>query len=407
MTLPASSRLKFIVCGNVDDGKSTLIGRLLVDTDSLFVDQMEELKKTSQVRQNVEDPKLLNFALVTDGLKSEREQGITIDVAYRFFSTEKRSFCIIDVPGHAQYLRNMFTGATNADVALLLVDSKNGISDQTRRHLLILSLVGMKQVIVVINKMDMMNYDEGHFQKLVKEVTTLANGYNLKQLTFVPLSSLRGDNLIHLSDKMPWYKGQPLLTMLENFKEVTGPTGSNDAFEPIASIQGVIRSGDERFYMTNQIQGKFKTGEAVKVFPSEMQTTVKNVSDYNIQVTGDLDLDRGALVVSAGCQLSPTDEIKAVLCWFTTATLKKSPYLFSFCSNSVRCSVSGVLGEYDIQTGNIHEKTNEFALNDLIQLEIKLSKPLLCSSYLSNKQLGTFLLIDPLTNQTVAAGMII
>lgn len=402
MTTRADSRLRFLVCGNVDDGKSTLIGRLLVDTDSLFIDQLEDLKKTSQVRQNSEDANLMNFALVTDGLKSEREQGITIDVAYRFFNTERRSFCIIDVPGHAQYLRNMFTGATNADVAIILVDVKNGISEQTRRHLLILSLVGLKQIIVAINKMDAINYDEKHFLQFKIQVEKLTEGFQLKNLIFVPLSSLRGDNLITRSDKMTWYQGPPLLSLLENFQLKTEKSQLT-----IASVQGVIRVGDDRHYMLDQISGQFKIGDMVTIFPQETKATLKTVSKYHAMVGEDFDIERGSLMVLDASNANPYDQVRANICWFTSAALKKAPYLFSFCGNNVRCNITNVVGEFDLQSGLLNPKQTDLVLNDLVQVEIKLSKPLLTSTYRENAKLGSFLIIDPLTNNTVAAGMIL
>lgn len=400
------SRLKFIVCGNVDDGKSTLIGRLLVDTDSLFIDQLEDLKKTSKLRQNSEDSSLMNFALVTDGLKSERDQGITIDVAYRFFSTNKRAFCIIDVPGHAQYLRNMFTGATNADVAILLVDSKYGISDQTRRHLLILSLVGIKQVIVALNKMDVVNYDEKHFNQLKSEVQKLAEGFHLKNLSYIPLSSLRGDNLIKLSDNMPWYKGEPLLAQLENF-DLKAFEKSTEKFGAVASIQGVIRVGDERYYMLNQLTGDFKIGEEITVLPEGLRTNLKMVDRYHLQVTSDLDIERGSLLIRDQGGQVPRDHIVSNICWFSSTPLKNVPYLFYFCGNVIRCNVTSVVGEFDLQSGELQKKKNDLGLNDLVQVEIKLSKSLFCVSFQLNQSLGSFLLVDSMTNQTVAAGMIL
>lgn len=397
----AETRLRFIVCGNVDDGKSTLIGRLLVDTDSLFIDQLEDLKKTSKVRQNSEDQTLLNFALVTDGLKSEREQGITIDVAYRFFSTEKRSFCIIDVPGHAQYLRNMFTGATNADLGILLIDSKIGISEQTRRHLLILSLVGLKQIIVAINKMDAVEFSEKHFNQIKSQVETLASGMGIQNLVFVPLSSLRGDNLITLSLNTPWYNGQSLLTMLENFNFQTKKSSST-----IAAIQGVIRVGDDRYYMLDQISGEFKSGDEVMLYPQELKITLKDVTKYHSLVTQDYDIERGSFLIKKPNAELYRDQLVANLCWFASTPLKKVPYLFSFCGNSIRCQIINVLGEFDLQHGRLVDKTSELKLNDLAQVEIKLSKSLYHMSFKENAKMGAFLIIDPLTNQTVAAGMI-
>lgn len=401
MSNTAETRLRFIVCGNVDDGKSTLIGRLLVDTDSLFIDQLEDLKKTSQVRQNSEDQTLLNFALVTDGLKSEREQGITIDVAYRFFSTEKRSFCIIDVPGHAQYLRNMFTGATNADLGILLIDSKIGISEQTRRHLLILSLVGLKQIIVAVNKMDAVEFSEKHFNQIKNQLETLAAAMGIQNLIYLPLSSLRGDNLISLSTNTPWYKGLPLLTMLENFK-----VPSKEISGAAAAIQGVIRVGDDRFYMLDQINGEFKSGDEVMLYPQELNITLKEVTKYHTQVTQDYDIERGSFLMKKPKADFYRDQLVANICWFAPVPLKKAPYLFSFCGNSIRCQVVSVLGEYDLNQGGLVTKSSELKLNDLVQVEIKLSKPLYLSDFQTSSKLGSFLMIDPLTNQTVAAGTI-
>ena len=396
--------MNLVVCGNVDDGKSTLIGRLLYDTDSLFNDQLEDLQKISETRKNTEDNSELNFALITDGLKSEREQGITIDVAYRFFSTPKRSFCIIDVPGHIQYLRNMFTGASQADIGLLLIDISKGINEQTKRHLTILTLVKVKHIFILINKMDLVGFEEDQYKKIVFDLEKLLKIYEWKDYHFIPISSLKGEGIISSSGKMKWFHGESLLGKLESFPVID----KKDEMD-LGYIQGTIRtSGDFRAYMPHYSNHSLESGEKIFIHsPDEENAKIihlKEANDYWFSTQGDHDLPRGTIFSKV--PLTYHEQINAHLCWFHNAPPDQGNYIIAHCGSKITCMIDEIYGKLNIDNFQIESMTSLYNQNDILHVRLKMSSPHVFDKYDQNRMLGCFLLIDPKTNITVAAGII-
>lgn len=410
--------LRFFTAGNVDDGKSTLIGRLLYDSKSISTDIIETLTKQSKTTGVNAD---IDLALLTDGLRAEREQGITIDVAYKYFSTDKRKFIIADTPGHIQYTRNMFTGASNADLAIILVDARNGITDQTKRHSIISAILGIPHIVVCINKMDLADYSEEVFKKIESDYLVFAKPLGLREITFIPASALAGDNVVHPSDKMKWYTGKPLLQFLE---EVTIHE-SNKSEASRFQVQYVIRPQtdelhDYRGYAGKVSSGVYKKGQKVTVLPSGIETVIDKIEKHQseveiaeiddpivIHLKDDVDISRGSTIVPSQ-QLPKTEkEITATLCWMDNAAFVPGQKLL-LQQNSFRTKaiVKEVQAHIDIHTFTQTSSDDNMKLNDICKVVIKTAEAVSFDSYKENRSSGSFILINENTNNTVAAGTI-
>lgn len=408
--------LKFLTAGSVDDGKSTLIGRMLYDTESILQDQLEAIQNSS--RKN--DDGSIDLAILTDGLKAEREQGITIDVAYKYFQTEKRKFIIADTPGHIQYTRNMVTGASNADLAIILIDARKGVIEQTIRHSYLVSLLALEHVVVCVNKMDMVDYSEEVFEKIHADYHSLAIKLNLHEVTFIPVSALKGDNIVNTSLNMPWYKGKSLLDHLE-----TVPVREMDALLPARfPVQWVIRPQTEelhdyRGYAGRVASGAFKVGDTIKVLPSGMKSKISKIETFDgehaiaeegksitMHLEDEIDISRGDMISEAERQPIVSNLIEADICWMDTRELDTSAtYFIQHNSKLTRCKIQEILYKVNINT---LEKVNagSFGLNDIGRVEIKTADELAFDSYETNKRNGGAIIIDSRTNVTVGALML-
>ena len=410
--------LRFFTAGNVDDGKSTLIGRLLFDSNSISTDIIETLTKQSKTTGADAD---IDLALLTDGLRAEREQGITIDVAYKYFSTDKRKFIIADTPGHTQYTRNMFTGASNADLAIILVDARNGITDQTKRHSIISSILGVPHVLVCINKMDLVNYDEAVFKKIEADYNEFAIPLNLKKISFLPASALTGDNVVTSSEKLSWFKGPSLMEFIENV-EITEDTEVKDArFQ----VQYVIRPQTEelhdyRGYAGSVLSGIFKKGDKVKIFPSEIESEIAKIEKFNeeveiasvsepiiIHLKDNIDISRGSTIVPLNALPVAEKEIEATICWMDNTSFQSGQKLL-FQQNSFRTKVSikEIESKIDIHSYQNLESDGTINLNDFCKVRFKTAELVSFDSFTKNRKTGSFILINENTNSTVAAGVI-
>lgn len=408
--------LKFLTAGSVDDGKSTLIGRLLYDTDSVLADQLEAIQKSN--RKN--DDGTVDLAILTDGLKAEREQGITIDVAYKYFQTEKRKFIIADTPGHIQYTRNMVTGASNADLAIILVDARKGVIEQTIRHSYLVSLLALEHVVVCVNKMDMVDYREEIFEKIHAHYHELAIKLGIHEVTFIPVSALRGDNIVNASINMPWYKGKSLLEHLE-----TVPVHEVDNLLPARmAVQWVVRPQtdalhDYRGYAGRILSGAFRVGEEIKVFPSGNKSTIKRIETFDgdlqiaeegksitLHLEDEIDISRGDIIGEIDRSPLVSNQIEADICWMDTKELDTTAtYFIQHQSKVTRCKIKEVLFKVNINT---LEKVNAdtFGLNDIGRVEIKTADELAFDTYKINKRNGGAIIIDSRTNVTVGALML-
>ena len=410
--------LRFSTAGSVDDGKSTLIGRLFHDTKAIFEDQLEAIEKTSKQRGDEN----LNLALLTDGLRAEREQGITIDVAYRYFATPRRKFIIADTPGHIQYTRNMVTGASTANLALILVDARHGVVEQTRRHAFIADLLGIKHVAVCINKMDLVGYEEEAYGKVLQQFMEFSSRLeNLTELTFIPISALKGDNVVDRSENMDWYKGPPLLYHLENVY-VGSDANHIDARFP---VQWVIRPHSDKHHDFRGFAGRvaggvFKTGDDVVVLPSGFSTKIKKIllADQELQeafypqsvtilLEDEIDVSRGDMLVKPNNQPTSSQDLEAQICWFSSSKkLKKGvKCLFRQTTKEVQALVSEVRYKIDVNTLRKNEEELEFGMNDIGRICLRVSSPIFYDSYRRNRNTGSFILVDPFSNETLAAGM--
>ncbi len=407
--------LKFFTAGSVDDGKSTLIGRLLYDTDSILADQLEAIQDAN--RKN--DDGTLDLAILTDGLRAEREQGITIDVAYKYFQTDKRKFIIADTPGHIQYTRNMVTGASTANLAIILVDARNGVVEQTIRHSYLVSLLGIKHVVLAINKMDMVNYSETVFNAIVQKYKTLAEELNLQGVTYIPVSALKGDNIVNRSERMPWFEGEALLHFLE--KVDTG-SQSNSALARVP-VQWVIRPQtaelpDYRGYAGRVISGTFKVNDKITVLPSGASSTISKIEFFDkdlfeanmgqsvtIHLANDVDISRGDTIVNSSALPQESKLIEADICWMDTKAMDTSiTYLLQHNSKITRCKISEVIYKVDINTLEKHA-ADAFNLNDIGRVVLKTADVLSIDLYQDHKENGSAILIDSRTNLTVGATM--
>ena len=412
--------LRFTTAGSVDDGKSTLIGRLLYDSKAIFEDQLEAMETSSKARgdENV------NLALLTDGLRAEREQGITIDVAYRYFATPKRKFIIADTPGHIQYTRNMVTGASTANLAIVLIDARKGVIEQTCRHSFIANLLRIQHVVVCVNKMDLVDWDEGVFNKIVDDFKSFASRLdNIVDVTFIPASALIGDNIVDKSKNMPWYQGPTLLYHLE-----TVYIGADENHvEARFPVQWVIRPHSDQYHDFRGFAGRvaggvFKAGDDVTVLPSGFTTKIKAIESMDgpqqevfapmsatITLEDEIDMSRGDMLVKANNQPVPSQDIDAMVCWFSSdkPLAGRGKYVLRHTTKEVKAIVTEVCYKININTLRKIEDDLTLNLNDIGRIKVRTSAPLISDSYKSNRTTGSFVLIDELTNATVAAGMII
>jgi sulfate adenylyltransferase subunit 1 len=412
-----SELLRIATAGSVDDGKSTLIGRLLHDSKSIFEDQMEHVVQTSERRGDG----YLNLALLTDGLRAEREQGITIDVAYRYFATPRRKFIIADTPGHEQYTRNMVTGASTADVSIVLVDARKGVSEQTRRHIYIASLLRIPHLVVCVNKMDLVNYDEDVFYNILEEVTDWSARLQIPDITFVPISALHGDNVVDRSDAMQWYGAAPLLYHLEHVV-IAQDRNLNDVRFP---VQWVIRPMSEshhdyRGYAGQVAGGVICPGSEVVVLPGGRKTTVAGIDTFDGEVeaafptmsvalrfSDEIDVSRGDMIVEAADQPIAAREIEAHICWMSEQPMTpRGKYAIKHTTRSARAIIEEIDHRVDINTLE-HLKSDQLGLNEIGRVRLRCSAPLVVDPYSRNRTTGSFILIDESTNDTVGAGMII
>jgi sulfate adenylyltransferase subunit 1 len=411
--------LRFTTAGSVDDGKSTLIGRLLYDSKSIFEDQWDAIEQSSKQRgdENV------NLALLTDGLRAEREQGITIDVAYRYFATPKRKFIIADTPGHIQYTRNMVTGASTANLAIILIDARNGVIEQTCRHSFIASLLQIQHIIVCVNKMDLVDWSEDRYNEIVADYKEFASRLEVPHIDFIPVSALLGDNVVERSANMDWYLGSPLLYTLETMY-IGNEHNHVDARFP---VQWVIRPHsdewhDFRGYAGRVAGGVFKPGDEVTVMPSGFQSRIKGIHDIHgdvpeafapmsvtVTLEDEIDISRGDMIVKQNNPPQSSQQIEAMICWFSSeANLQeRGRYTLRHTTNDVKCLVKELKYKMDINTLHKLKDDREVRLNDIARISLQTSAPLHYDRYRRNRATGSFILIDERTNNTVAAGMIV
>ncbi len=409
--------LRFATAGSVDDGKSTLIGRLLFDSKAIFEDQMEAVERASLQRGEE-----TNLALLVDGLRAEREQGITIDVAYRYFATPARSFVIADTPGHVQYTRNMVTGASTADLALILIDARNGIVEQSRRHAFLASLLRVPHLVVCVNKMDLVGYDQDIFDAIVAEFRAFAMRLEVTDLSFVPVSALAGDNVVHRSAAMPWYEGSSLLHHLETV-HIASDRNLIDVRFP---VQYVIRPRDDthhdyRGYAGQMAGGVLKPGDDVVVLPSGWPSTVAAIETLDgpvaeafapmsvtVRLTDDLDVSRGDLICRPHNQPHVSQDIDAMVCWLHSSTLRPgSRYTIQHTTRSARAVVNDLAYRLDVNTLHRDESAEQLSLNEIGRVSLRTTAPLFYDEYRRNRATGSFILVDEATHATVAAGMLV
>jgi sulfate adenylyltransferase subunit 1 len=410
--------LRFTTAGSVDDGKSTLIGRLMYDTKTIFEDQLEAVERSSRQRgdENV------NLALLTDGLRAEREQGITIDVAYRYFATPKRKFIIADTPGHIQYTRNMVTGASTANLAIILVDARNGIIEQTCRHSFIASLLQIEHVVVAVNKMDLVDWSEERFNEIVADYKDFASRLHIPQITFIPISALLGDNVVHKSENMPWYQGPAMLYHLETV--YIGPDANHvDARFP---VQWVVRPHsnewhDFRGYAGRVAGGVFKPGDDVMVLPSGFTSRIKKIHTHEgeleeafyphscaITLEDEIDISRGDMLIKPNNKPRIDQEIDCMICWFSEKRKLQAgdKLMLRHTTRELKAIVKAINYKVDVNTLHKQEDDQTVGLNEIARVHLRVASPLFYDEYTRNRITGSLVLIDPFTNETLAGGMI-
>ncbi len=409
--------LRFATAGSVDDGKSTLIGRLLLDSKSIFADQLEAVEATSHARGY----DYTDLALLTDGLRSEREQGITIDVAYRYFATPSRKFIIADTPGHVQYTRNMVTGASTADLGLVLVDARQGLTEQSRRHAVILSLLRVPHLVLCVNKMDLVDFSEERYNAIHEEFTSFATKLSIPDLTIIPISALQGDNVVNRSENMDWYDGPSLLHHLENVHVAS----DRDLVDTRFPVQYVVRPKsddyhDYRGYAGRVAGGILKPGDDVLVLPSGMTSKIAAIDLFDsaldeafppmsvtVRLEDDVDVSRGDMICRPQNAPVPSQDIDAMVCWMATAPLRPRQKLaIKHTTRSARAMIKDV--QYRLDVNSLHRdlETKELGLNEIGRVQLRTTVPLLCDPYEKNRTTGSFVLIDEATGVTVGAGMI-
>jgi sulfate adenylyltransferase subunit 1 len=409
--------LRFITLGSVDDGKSTLIGRLLYDSKSIMIDQLEAIEKQSRNKEDGE----INLALLTDGLRAEREQGITIDVAYKYFSTPKRKFIIADAPGHIQYTRNMVTGASNADLAIILIDARHGVLEQTRRHSLIASLLGIPHIVVAINKMDLVDYSQDVFNNIVIDFTAAAKRLDLKDVHYVPISALDGDNIVDESSNMPWYERESLLEFLETVR-IQNDINLEDAR---FAVQYVIRPETEelhdyRGYAGRIASGTYRRGDSITVLPSGLESTIRDIEiagksvavayapqSIVLHLEDDIDISRGDVIVKTGDLPAVSQDLEVMACWMDSKPLVAgNKYYIQMNSRVVRGMVKEIHYKLDVNTLEKEEQPKKIGLNDVFRATIKTASPVAFDRYKDLRSFGSAILIDETSNLTVGACMI-
>ena len=409
--------LRFTTAGSVDDGKSTLIGRLLYDSKSIFQDQLASIEATSK-KKGLDE---IDFSLLTDGLKDEREQGITIDVAYRYFNTPNRKFIIADTPGHIQYTRNMVTGASTANAALILIDARNGVVEQTKRHSYIASLLQIPHVLVCINKMDLVDYKQSDFDKIKEQYKDFAAKLDIQDFNFIPISALKGDNVVNRSKHMPWYEGPTLLYSLENI-QVANDTNHLD-FR--LSIQTVIRPKtkehhDFRGYAGRISSGILRVGDEITVLPSQLKSTVKMIHGAQgevkegfapqsvcIELEDDLDVGRSSMIVKNNNQPDQSQEIDAMICWLDDQPMNlNNKYIIKHTTIEGRALIKEIVYSLDLNTISRRTGETQIKMNDIARIKLKTNTPLFYDAYRKNRATGSFILIDENNFNTVGAGMI-
>lgn len=410
--------LRFTTAGSVDDGKSTLIGRLLYDSKSIFEDQLAAVKKSSEYK----GLDYVDLSLLTDGLKAEREQSITIDVAYRYFSTPKRKFIIADTPGHIQYTRNMVTGASTANLAIILVDARHGVVEQTCRHSLIASLLKINHIILCINKMDLVNYDREIYDKIVSDYKAFASKLEVKDIQFIPISALMGDNVVDRSERMDWYDGSTLLYNLENVHIAS----DNNHIDCRFPVQYVIRpqsdlNHDYRGYAGRIASGVYKPGDEVIILPSGFTSRIKSIDTFDgpvkeafapmsvtITLEDDIDISRGDMIVRSHNQPEISQDIDIIMCWMNAKPMNpSSKYLLIHTTKDAKAIIKEINYKIDINTLHRIENDKEIKMNDITRVRLRTTQPLFFDSYERNRNTGSLILIDEGTKETVAAGMII
>ena len=418
MTIDNNQLLRFTTAGSVDDGKSTLIGRLLYDSKAIFEDQLEAVANTSK-RKGHEG---VDLALFTDGLRDEREQGITIDVAYRYFTTPKRKFIIADTPGHIQYTRNMVTGASTANAALILIDARHGVIEQTKRHAFIASLLQIPHLLVCINKMDLVDYSEKVYDDIIEHFEEFSSKLYVKDIRFLPISALNGDNVVNRSENMPWYQGAPLLHELETL-HISSDINKIDARFPVQTVIRPQRDGfiDYRGYAGRVSSGIMRPGDEVTIMPSGFPSKIKSIEtmkgtleeayapmSVTITLEDDIDISRGDMIVKRNNRPEPSQEFDAMLCWFNNQPSRpRAKYTIMHTSNEQKAMIKEVLYKIDINTYDRDSEDKELHMNDIARIKIRTTRPLMIDEYRDNRVTGSFILIDDATHETVAAGMII
>ena len=409
--------LRFATAGSVDDGKSTLIGRLLLDSKAIFEDQLESVEKTSKDKGF----DYTDLALLTDGLRSEREQGITIDVAYRYFATPRRKFIIADTPGHVQYTRNMVTGASTADLGLVLVDARQGMTEQSRRHAVILSMLRVPHLVLAVNKMDLVDFSEERFREIEAEFTAFARKLDVPDLTVIPISALQGDNVVSRSDNMDWYEGSSLLHHLEHVY-----IGSDREMRDVRfPVQYVVRPKSDEFhdyrgYAGQVAGGVMKPGDEVIVLPSGMTSTIEAIDAFDkqldeayppmsvtVRLADDVDVSRGDMIARVNNQPEQTQDLDAMVCWMSPGALKpRAKLLVKHTTRTVKALVKEIDYRLDVNTLHRDQEAEEIGLNELGRVRMRVQQPLMVDLYEQNRITGSFILIDPASGVTVGAGMI-
>lgn len=408
--------LRFITAGSVDDGKSTLIGRLLYDSKSILADQLEAIERSTKNKDNGE----IDLALLTDGLRAEREQGITIDVAYRYFTTDKRKFIIADAPGHVQYTRNMVTGASNVSLAIVLIDARNGVVEQTKRHTIIASLLGIPHIVVAVNKIDLMEYSQDVYNNIVIEYSKMAKQLGLEDVTYIPMSALNGDNIVDKSANMPWYEGKPLLQYLEEVEIQNDINLKDTRFQ----VQYVIRPQttelhDYRGYAGRVTSGVYQKGDKVKILPQGIETEIERIEFAGEEIAeafapqsvtfllkDDIDISRGDAIVKIEEDIKVTNETDILLCWLDEKPMQPgNKYILQHNNRKVKAVIKGV--EYKIDVNSLENIAVEGSvkLNEVVKASIKTAAPIAIDSYKNNRTNGAAILVDETSNTTVAAVM--
>jgi len=414
----SSELLRFTTAGSVDDGKSTLIGRLLYDSKSIFQDQYDAIEEISK-RRGEEG---INLALLTDGLKAEREQGITIDVAYRYFSTPKRKFIIADTPGHIQYTRNMVTGASTANVALVLIDARQGVLEQTRRHAVIASLLQIPHLVVCINKMDLVDYKQEVYDQIHDDFESFASKLDVHDVSFIPVSALKGDNIVDRSENMPWYQGSTLLYYLENV-HIASDYNFIDCRFPVQYIVRPYNDDyhDYRGYAGRIAGGIFKRGDEVMMLPSGFTTKISKIETYDgeveeafppmsvtMHIEDDFDISRGDMIVRVNNVPRQDQEVDLMICWFNERPLQeRGKYILRHSTKEARCIIREVRYRMDVNTLHRDTTSKQINMNDIARISIRSTLPLFVDPYNKNRITGSVILVDEGTNETVAAGMVI